>query len=260
LAKRNDGLIDLLCILPWKVSAVLALVVYFSSHYLIPAIAFNNVFFKMLAPIAPLFGNIFSLVCVLCAVFSAANSFTKAQRLDSQKGHDSIRNLGWREFEELVGEAFRRKGFSVRENESRGPDGGVDLVLVAGTEKHLVQCKQWKALKVGVKVVRELYGVMAATGAVGGFVVTSGQFTREAQDFAQGTNIKLIGGPELWGMIQGVQASMPISTSEPAVGPTKQCQKCGKEMVVRTARQGQHVGQQFWGCKGYPACKSTTPL
>ena len=32
-------------------------------------------------------------------------------------------------------------------------------------EKFLVQCKQWKAFKVGVTVVRELYGVMAAHGA-----------------------------------------------------------------------------------------------
>ena len=31
---------------------------------------------------------------------------------------------------------------------------------------------QWKAFKVGVDVVRELYGVMAARRAVRGFVVT----------------------------------------------------------------------------------------
>jgi restriction system protein len=41
-----------------------------------------------------------------------------------------------------------------------GPDGGVDLVLRKpggnGSEKFLVQCKQWRALKVGVDVVREL--------------------------------------------------------------------------------------------------------
>lgn len=45
----------------------------------------------------------------------------------------------------------------------------------------LVRCKQWTALKVGVSVVRELLGVMAARGAAGGFVATSGQFTSEAE-------------------------------------------------------------------------------
>lgn len=36
-------------------------------------------------------------------------------------------------------------------------------------------------------VVRELNGVIAAQGAHGGFVVTSGQFTREAREFARKT-------------------------------------------------------------------------
>lgn len=46
-------------------------------------------------------------------------------------------------------------------------------------------------------MVRELYGVMAVSGAVGGFVVTSGVFTQEAKDFASGRNIELVDGAEL---------------------------------------------------------------
>jgi hypothetical protein len=38
----------------------------------------------------------------------------------------------------------------------------------SGSEEFLVQCKQWRAFKVGVVVVRKLYGVMAAKGAAGG--------------------------------------------------------------------------------------------
>ena len=60
-------------------------------------------------------------------------------------------------------------------------------------------CKQWKAFKVGVTVVRELYGVMAARGAAGGFVVTSGRFTEEATRFADDRNIRLIDGPSVGG-------------------------------------------------------------
>jgi len=43
-------------------------------------------------------------------------------------------------------------------------------------KKFLVQCKQWKAFKVGVDVVQELHGVMAAKGVTCGFVVTFGRF------------------------------------------------------------------------------------
>lgn len=30
------------------------------------------------------------------------------------------------------------------------------------------------------------------------------------------------------------------------------CQECGRRMVLRTARYGQHRGRRFWGCSGYP--------
>lgn len=78
-------------------------------------------------------------------------------------------------------------------------------------EKSLVQCKQWKAQRVGVTIIRELYGVMAASGAVGGFVVTSGTFTQEAKDFAAGRNIDLIDGTELREIIKRVR---PAGASE----------------------------------------------
>lgn len=88
---------------------------------------------------------------------------------------------------------FRRKGFTVEERGGSGPDGGIDLVLHAGNDKYLVQCKQWKAERVGVATVRELFGVMTAERAVGGFVVTSGQFTSDAEQFAEGRSIELVG-------------------------------------------------------------------
>jgi transposase len=75
---------------------------------------------------------------------------------------DALGDMTWREFEMLVGEGFRLQGYEVTETGGGGADGGVDLVLRKDREKYLVQCKQWKAFKVGVTVVRELYGVMAA--------------------------------------------------------------------------------------------------
>lgn len=40
----------------------------------------------------------------------------------------------------------------------------------------------------------------------------------------------------------------------------KRCQKCGSEMVLRTARKGANAGNQFWGCANYPSCRSTAPV
>ncbi|MHB9130251.1 MAG: four helix bundle suffix domain-containing protein [Armatimonadota bacterium] len=51
------------------------------------------------------------------------------------------------------------------------------------------------------------------------------------------------------------RGKQPLAEQAEAQPPT--CPVCGKAMVLRTARKGQHAGSQFWGCAGYPECKST---
>lgn len=41
--------------------------------------------------------------------------------------------------------------------------------------------------------------------------------------------------------------------------PPPACPRCGKPMRPRTARQGPHAGQPFWGCSAYPDCTGTRP-
>lgn len=45
--------------------------------------------------------------------------------------------------------------------------------------------------------------------------------------------------------------------SSPA--PVPICPKCGILMVVRTVSQGEHKGNQFYGCSNYPRCRETRP-
>ncbi len=140
--------------------------------------------------------------------------------------------MSWREFEQLVGEYFRLKGFSVAETGGCGADGGVDLVITPGSDRYFVQCKQWKARQVGVAPVRELYGVMAAKGAAGGYVVTSGVFTDEAKRFAEGREIELMAGEQLAGLIREQGAVAAPITTEPAV-QAPLCPKCAERMVMQ---------------------------
>lgn len=119
----------------------------------------------------------------------------------------------------------------------------MDLGLTKNGERFLVQCKHWRNRQVGVTVVRELNGVMAAQAAHGGFVVTGGDFTREAREFAEKTNIELIDGKALEALIgPAVAQAMPA------------CPRCGATMVLREAKQGKFAGQHFWGCSDYPHC------
>ena len=120
-----------------------------------------------------------------------------------QQSHQPVVFVG--PYEHHSNEVTWRQGLATVVEVNLAPDGGVDLVLTkpgkSGGEKFLVQCKQWRAYKVSVNIVRELLGAMAAQGAAGGFVVTSGVFTAEARAFAEGLNIELIDGTALAAMI-----------------------------------------------------------
>ena len=182
------------------------------------------------------------------------------------KSADALNAITWSEFELLVGESFRLQGYKVIKAGGAGPDGGIDLIAVKGTEKFLDQCKQWKAFQVGVTTVRELYGVMAANGAAAGFVGTSGKFTEEATEFASGRNIQLIDGPRLFGLIAQVKAARrmmsepPRHRAAPFTPPQlndPMCPSCGSAMRKRLAKRGENAGNEFWGCSQYPGCKGT---
>jgi ssDNA-binding Zn-finger/Zn-ribbon topoisomerase 1 len=38
------------------------------------------------------------------------------------------------------------------------------------------------------------------------------------------------------------------------------CPKCGKPMILRTARSIDNQGKQFWGCSGFPKCRTTRQI
>jgi restriction system protein len=277
-----EDLIDLVALLPWYVGVVLALVAYVVLHRIamapLVAIKQGDVGGAMVGGVGRGLASagqyILPLLCLAGAAISAWRRRTRSSLVDSVTRSDALGvldGMSWREFEMLVGEGFRLEGYAVEENHTPGPDDGIDLVLRKSGERYLVQCKQWRALKVGVPVVRELYGAMAAMGAAGGFVVTSGQFTAEAQEFAEGRNLRLIDGAKLHQLLKQAKAAKSAGQPKPnrsaelapgsdtgsanAAAPT--CPRCAQAMVRRTAKKGADAGQQFWGCSAYPRCRGT---
>ena len=109
-------------------------------------------------------------------------------------------------------------------------------------ELTFVQCKHWKSRNVGVKVVRELYGVMTAKKVKKGIVVTFGRFTHDAKEFAKGKPINLIAGNQLLKLISEVQNSSKIATQ---VDENITCPKCGGEMVLRVAKKESMPAKSF---------------
>ena len=115
-----------------------------------------------------------------------------------------LTSLSRQQFDLLLSQAFRQRGYVIGEiavGSQRASDIGVDLVLRKSGEYFLVHSKAWRVALVEVSVVRELDQAMRAQNAAGGFVVTSGSFTREAMGFASGRKIQLINGRTLREML-----------------------------------------------------------
>lgn len=104
--------------------------------------------------------TVVAAILLIGACVSWREARRKRQLVDSRGGIALIRSLSWREFEDLVAEAFRREGYRVVENAKGGADGGVDIRLRRNGGLFLVQCKNWNRNRVGTSVVREMCGVM----------------------------------------------------------------------------------------------------
>jgi restriction system protein len=278
MGKRKSGgevFLELVAKLPWWVCIVLAILSYVILHAIasspLPPIQSGAknipVFGLMLRGVSSAGQYILPILFTVGALVSFVHQRRGQELLVSAEDASAIADMSWQDFELFISEVFKRQGFRVLHTGSDGPDGGVDLVLLKGTEKHLVQCKHWRASKVGVTTVRELYGVMTAQRATGGYVVTSGQFTEDAREFAAGRHLFLVDGPILKRWIRDIPKK--TTRSEPrhplqsatSTGPkSENCPQCGAEMVLRTAKQGANAGQRFWGCSTFPKCKGTKPL
>ena len=229
-----EDLADLTSKFPWWVGVSLALISFLFLHAYagkeLSPVAVSGIdgIFKNVRPnllhVLAFFGQIVLPVAFLSgSMASVILNYNRTKLYDKISGsssQNSLGNMSRQDFEYLVGEYFRRRQFSVEETKA-GADAGVDLIATKGMEKYLIQCKHQQADKVGVSAVRELLGVMVGVGATGGFVVASGEFTKDAIDFAKANNILMLDGKEL---LNGMR-SYAISESQPEKKKGKKLQK-----------------------------------
>jgi restriction system protein len=131
--------------------------------------------------------------------------------LQQQAVLDSLCRLSWKQFEDLVGEAYRRQGYAVKEMLGGGTDDGVDLILTRNGETTLVQCKRWRGLAVPDGIARQLYGVLMNRSATAAKLVATSQFTPEAIGFANGRPIELVDAEALLELLACVRSSGTLS-------------------------------------------------
>lgn len=264
-----DDLIGICSKFPWWVGMALAIAAYVGLHGVaireVTAVAqpgkvgwfIGQSFFQSLASVGQ---YVFPLVLLIGAALSVYGRSLRGTLNDpTTMGPDrgGLGNMSWQQFEFMVSEAFRRRGYSVAEKGRNGTTGVFDLVLKKQGETFLVHCKQWRAIKVGMRAVHELHEAMAARGAKGGFAVTSGEFTDEARAFAKARNIELMDGKVLRGLVRKVRQPARVSLRDPLSVLTTGapfCPECQGRMMKRRSRHGANGGKEFWRCLRHPDC------
>ena len=103
-----------------------------------------------------------------------------------------VRALDRFAFEKLVAMSFEQEGFSVQRAGGANPDGGIDLLANKNGVTFGVQCKHWKAWRVGVKEVRAFFGALRDRKIRNGFLVTLEGYTNDAAEFARRNGIELM--------------------------------------------------------------------
>jgi|ERR1051325_114497 hypothetical protein len=104
-----------------------------------------------------------------------------------QNAPTDIFKLSPRQFEELVAHLLRTQGYEVELTRASKDDGRDILVAVPqtlGNFLYLVECKHYsQENRVGVRRVRELYGIVEQQRATAGVLITTSSFTRAARAF-----------------------------------------------------------------------------
>ncbi len=130
----------------------------------------------------------------------------RQQTLYRAQDLEDLKKISWQQFEQLVADAYRARGFKVEECGGIG-DGGIDLILSAPDGRRIgVQCKHWKSWQVGAPRIREFVGAVQQKRLDGGIFVASGTYSRPAIEAAAQTGIQLIDGRGLLELIRSGRA------------------------------------------------------
>lgn len=249
MSQKRSSVVSIFLSIPWWVFVGLAIGAYQVCNKVLPVTDADNRWINSLLAAGPDAAPFIAGFLLLFTPFAFIQGRRNMQHQYKRQSLSAIKALHWRQFEQLVADLYRRQGYQVREGNS-GADGGIDLTLYKGKKVVLVQCKQWNARKVGVSIVREMFGILAASDASHFVIVTSGEFTQQARDFAVGKHISLINGRQLVRLVHENKAS--LSACEAPL-----CPRCKRPLSKRKGKRSRRKSAPLMRCSAYPKCGYT---
>jgi restriction system protein len=131
-------------------------------------------------------------------------SETKKSELPVKWDKSFLKSLEWKRFEEISMEYLKIKNCMANVT-CTGADGGIDIKISDSNGKVFAigQCKSWSR-PIGVSLIRELYGIMAADNIRHGIFLTTSEFSKDALEFAKGKNLLLIDSDEFISLVNNL--------------------------------------------------------
>lgn len=196
--KKDLNIIDFLAQIPWWVSVTISASFYVLLKFIVPYFETQSTLVNEVhISLGPFLAPVVALALLSPITFSFLKSNRKKKLHDLQEEIQSIQELSWLQFKELVAEAYRRTGYILMENSTFTADPSVDLVMRKSANLYLVQCRYWQNRKLGLREVKNLLSLMHEKQASGVFLITTGIFTYEARHYAAGRPITLLDGIDL---------------------------------------------------------------
>jgi restriction system protein len=225
----------------------LSAVAYAALVWVVPLILEGQSLLRPLTPFVERMAPAAAFLMLISAAVSAYHQICKGWLPERPAGAGAGEEPNRRQFESLVGEVFRRKGYMVLNDLEDGPARGSDIWLRKNGQVVFVHSRHWKSRNVGAGAVRELHGAMKAESVKHGIIVTCGGFTPEAKKLARASSIVLLDGLRLTRMIASVEQTGDTQ-AQPEAARTFPGR--GSEMAPRVASKGTHAA-------GKKACVSS---
>ena len=110
-----------------------------------------------------------------------------------------LRTMDPYDFERLIADYFRKRGFVHAEVIGRSGDRGVDVLATnINGELELIQCKRYRAgNNVGSTAIQRVDSYMRSRHACKAWVITTSDFTPDGMDEARITNVTIMNGEAL---------------------------------------------------------------
>lgn len=180
----RESLFQILSRQPWWLTLLIAVMIFGITQL-------------VFAPLAPFVALPFAAL----AGYLAWRQLRAGPSVNVEERLKALRGMPWENFSLVVGEAYRRQGYTVEASGS----AAFDFRLARKGQITLVQCRRWKVNQVGAGPVRELLDAMEKHDAYNCVCISAGDFSSNARDAAAGNPITLLNGAALAQLVGSIE-------------------------------------------------------